>query len=172
MECAHAVLRLTALLSVPFVLGGMATLAWSGKALLDRRAFLARAGRTQGTVVGFELSGSADEPGQCAIVEFEAGGRRERFRDGACFSTSPYSEGQRVGVLYDRSRPGRAEIAALWTGAAWWALAGGSALLIALGGLGVAGPFVLARRIPRLARPVPWPCLSPACPPCVSRKRH
>ncbi len=155
MGCAHTVLRLTALLGVPLILGGMGTLAWSGKALLDRREFLAQAGRTQGTVVGFELSGSADEPGQCAIVEFETGGRRERFRDGACFSMSPYSEGELVGVLYERSRPGRAEIDALWAGAGWWALAGGSVLLIALGGLGVAGPLVLARWIPRLARPVP-----------------
>jgi hypothetical protein len=157
---------------VPFILAGMGTLAWSGQKLLERRAFLALAERTQGTVVGFELSGSADEPGRCAIVEFEIGGRRERFRDGACFSISPYSEGERVGVLYDRSRPAQAEIDAPWAGIAWWALAGGSVVLIALGGLGVAGTLVLARWLPRLSRPAPRPRRTPACPPKVSRKRR
>jgi hypothetical protein len=145
------VLRLTALLSLPFILGGMGTLAWSGKELLDRRAFLSQAGRAQGTVVGFEMSASADEPMPCAVVEFEATGRPVRFRDGTCFSASPYTEGQRVVVLYDRERPERAEIDSPWSAAAWWAMAAGSVFLIVLGVLGVAGPLLLARWLPARA---------------------
>jgi uncharacterized protein DUF3592 len=153
--CTRGVFRLTSALSVLMVLVGLAVLAWAGARIVKRRAMASGAGRVEGTVTGFEMSGSADEPMSCAIVEFEAGSRRRRFRDGACFSVSPYSEGQRVTVLYDPARPDHAEIDSAWATAAGWLVAAGALAFTVLAALGVAVPLWLARRVELAFRGAP-----------------
>lgn len=145
--CLRAVLRTAGILCIPFILVGIGMVLWGFTMMMEHRAFVREAAHVPGIVVGFTLSDSSDGPMSCAVVEFEAGAEKRQFTDKACFSISPYSEGEKIEVLYDRARPEHAEIDSAWNATGVWFLMAGGAGFALLGTLGTIAPPWLAGRI-------------------------
>ncbi len=92
--------------AIPFLIAAGAGLFFLGAHLHKKTVlFLATAERAQGVVVEMVSNHSSDSTTYSPVVEFEAGGRKHRFKDSMGSNPPSYRTGDRVAVLYDPTNP-------------------------------------------------------------------
>lgn len=122
-------------LAIPFLIAAGAGLFFLGAHLHKKTViFLETAERGQGVVVEMVSNHSNDSTTYSPVVEFEAGGRKHRFKDSMGSNPPSYRTGERVGVLYDPADPRDARIdRGRWNQAIPLLIGGFGALLCMLG---------------------------------------
>jgi Protein of unknown function (DUF3592) len=121
--------------AIPFLIVAGAGLFLLGAHLHKKTVlFLDTADRAQGVVVEMVSNHSSDSITWSPVVEFEAGGRKQRFKDSMGSNPPSYRTGERVGVLYDPANPRDARIdRGRWNTAIPLLVGGFGALLLVLG---------------------------------------
>src|SRR6266446_1898836 len=122
-------------LAIPFLVLAGAGLFFLGAHLHKKTViFLDTAERGQGVVVEMVASHSSDSTTYSPVVEFEASGRKYRFKDSIGSNPPSHRTGERVGVLYDPANPKDARIdRGRWNKAIPLLVGGFGALLCMLG---------------------------------------
>jgi hypothetical protein len=121
--------------AVPILLlGGAGLLVLGGHLYRRTDAFLARAIRTPGVVVGLATHHSSDGDTYAPVVEFAHAGRIHKFKDSVSSRPASYRVGETVNVLYDPGDPRDARIdRGRWNQAVPILLGASGALLCVLG---------------------------------------
>jgi hypothetical protein len=121
--------------AIPFLIVAGAGLFFLGAHLHKKTViFLDTAERGQGVVVEMVSNHSSDSTTYSPVVEFEAGGRKYRFKDSVGSNPPSHRTGERVGVLYDPANPKDARIdRGRWNKAVPLLIGGFGALLCILG---------------------------------------